>query len=121
MVILKKIVLNDDYEYLDPHQIFDESDSKSFEMYTLAKVCSDVLNYYIENTPDAFGNAPYARLDGFMCGYILGRGMELERGKDVWNIRKGKRVILRIEVPKKPQEYYEAVKDNAETFRKVFG
>lgn len=120
MVLLKKIVLDDDYEYLDPHQIFDESDPKSFKMYTLAKACADVLNYYIENTPDAFGNAPYARLDGFMNGYILGLGMELDRKKEVWDIRKGKRIVLRIEVPKKPQAYYEALKDNAETFSKVF-
>ncbi len=121
MVILKKIVLPNDYEYLDPTVLIDDMEPKSFKLYNLAKVCADVLNYYIENTPDAFGNAPYARLDGFMNGYIAGLGMELERGKEVWNIRKGKRVILQIEVPQKPKAYYEAVKDNEETIRKVFG
>ena len=121
MVLVKKIVQEDGSEYLDPVKLIDEADPKSFEVYELAKVCADVLNYYIENTPDAFGNAPYARLDGFMYGYILGTGMELERKQDIWTIRKGKRIVMKIEVPKKPQGYHEAVKDNAETFRKVFG
>ena len=121
MVILKKIVLEDGYEYLDPNELIDEKDEKSFKLYSLAKACTDVLNYYIENTPDAFGNAPYARLDGFMQGYIAGMGMELERSAEIWTIRKGKRVILRIEVPQKPISYYQAVKDNAKTLREVFG
>ena len=121
MTVLKKTVLEDGYEFLDPTDLIDETDPKSFKMYSLAKACVDVLNYYIENTPDAFGNAPYARLDGFMQGYIAGLGMELERGEKIWNIRKGKRIVLQIEVPQKPQAYYEAVKDNVETFRKVFG
>ena len=121
MVVLKKIVLEDGYEYLDPFKLVNEEDAKSFEAYELAKVCADVLNYYIENTPDAFGNAPYAHLAGYMYGYLAGKGMSLERRSDVWTIRKGKRIVMRIEVPKKPQEYYEAIKDNAKTLRDLFG
>ena len=121
MIVLKKIVMEDGYEYLDPFKLVDEADPDSYKIYELAKVCADVLNYFIENTPDAFGNAPYARLDGFMYGYLAGKGMTLERKTDIWTIRKGKRIVMRIEVPEKPREYYEAVKDNAKTFRDVFG
>lgn len=121
MTVLKKTVLEDGYEYLDPTELINEADPNSFKIYSLAKACADVLNYYIENTPDAFGNAPYARLDGFMQGYIAGLGMELERGNELWNVRKGNRIVLQMEVPRKPTSYYEAVKDNAKTFRDVFG
>ena len=79
------------------------------------------INYYQNNSPDAFGNAPYARLEGFLGGYISGAKMELERGKDLWIVRKGKRKILAVEVPKKPQSYYDDMKDNAKTIRSVFG
>ena len=121
MIVLKKIVLEDGYEYLDPFKLVDEFDEKSFKIFEIAKVCTDVLNYFIENDPDAYGNAPYARLDGFMCGFMAGRGLTLKRGDAEWDIVKGKRVILRIEVPQKPQSYYEALKDNRETLQKVFG
>lgn len=121
MVIVKKTVLSDGYEYIDAHQVFNEFDPKTEKQYALAKCVADVLNYYQENTPDAFGNAPYARLDGFMFGYITGNGYELKQEKEHWDIIKGKKIIMRVEVPKKPQSYYEAVKDNRETYRKVFG
>ena len=114
MVIVKKTVLSDGYEYVDAHQVFDEFDPKTEEHYALAKCISDVLNYYQENTPDAFGNAPYARLEGFMYGYICGKKYELNREKDHWDVIKGKRIIMRVEVPKKHPSYYEAVKDNRE-------
>lgn len=121
MVVLKKHILEDGYEYLDPHELFDESDKKTFKLYSLAKACADVLMYYIENTPDAFGNAPYARLDGFMNGYLIGAGLEINYKKTEWDIVKGKRIILRIEVPQLPRSYYEAVKENRKTLREVFG
>lgn len=121
MTTLKKIILDDGYEYLDPTPLFNEMDTRSFKIFVLARCICDVLNYYQENTPDAFGNAPYARLCGYMEGFINGGEMELERGKDLWIVRKGKRKILAVEVPTKPQGYYEAIKDNAKTIRQVFG
>ena len=121
MVVFKKTVLEDGHEYLDATQFIDETDPRSFKLFSLAKVCEDVLNYFIENTPDAFGNAPYARLKGFMQGYLAGQGMDLVRGNDIWEIRKGKRIVMRIEVPQKPAGYYEALADNARTWRDVFG
>lgn len=121
MFVLKKQVLEDGYEYLDPSELIDERDEKSFKIYMLAKACADCLNYFIENRPDAFGNAPYARLDGFLHGYLAGAGMELRQGDAEWDIVKGKRIILRVEVPKLPTSYYEALKDNARTLREVFG
>ena len=121
MIIVKKTVLSDGYEYLDAHQVFNEFDRKTEEYYALAKCVADVLNYYQENTPDAFGNATYARLDGFMNGFIFGRKCELIQEKEYWDIVKGKKIIMRIEVPKKPKSYYEAVRENRETLRKVFG
>lgn len=121
MVVLKKVVLSDGYEYVDPSEIIDESDEKSFKMYMLAKACCDVLNYFIDNRPDAFGNAPYSRLDGFLHGYLAGAGMEIRQGDALWDVMKGKRVVLRVEVPRLPETYYEALKDNAKTLRDVFG
>lgn len=121
MKILKKITLEDGYEYLDPTELIDEINDPDFKMYSLGKTICDVLNYYQENSPDAFGNAPYARLDGYMNGYLCGSKMEIEKGEDLWVIRKGKRKILAIEVPKKPQSYYDNLKDNAKTIRSVFG
>ena len=121
MKILKKIVLDDGYEYLDPTELIDEINDPDFKMFSLGKPICDVLNYYQENSPDAFGNAPYARLEGYMNGYLCGREMELEKGEDLWIIRKGKRKILAVEVPEKPQSYYDDLKDNAETRKRVFG
>ena len=121
MKILKKTILEDGYEYLDPTELIDEINDPDFKMFSLGKPICDVLNYYQNNSPDAFGNAPYARLEGFLGGYISGAKMELERGEDLWIVRKGKRKILAVEVPKKPQSYYDDMKDNAKTIRSVFG
>ncbi len=121
MKILKKIVLEDGIEYLDPTELIDDINDPEFKMFSLGKPICDVLNYFQENCPDAFGNAPYKLLYGYMQGYIHGANMELEQGEDLWIVRKGKRKILAVEVPKKPQEYYDALKDNAKTLRDVFG
>ena len=121
MIVLKKQILSDGVEWLDPVSLINECDQKSYKVFNLAKCVTDVLNYFIENTPDAFGNAPYARLEGYMYGYIYGLGMDIKRGEKEWDIVKGKRIVLRIEVPTKPAQYYEAIKDNVETRRKVFG
>ncbi len=122
MVVLKKHVTKDGSEYLNPIEVFDENcPEKTEKIFALAKSCADVLNYWLDNTPDAFGNAPYARLYGFLYGYLAGAGMELEESEDIWTIRKGKRVVLRVEVPKKPASYYEDMKDIAETRRALFG
>ena len=121
MRILKKIVLEDGYEFLDPTELIDEINDSDFKMFSLGKPICDVLNYYQENSPDAFGNAPYARLEGFLSGYLCGAKMELDKDKDLWVVRKGKRKVLAVEVPKKPQSYYDDLKDNAKTLREVFG
>lgn len=121
MKILKKMVLEDGIEYLDPTELIDEINDPDFKMFSLGKPICDVLNYYQENSPDAFGNAPYARLEGFLSGYLCGSKMELEKSKELWIVRKGKRKILAVEVPKKPQSYYNDLKDNAKTLRDVFG
>lgn len=121
MNILKKVVLEDGYEYLDPVELIDEVNDPDFKMFSLGKPICDVLNYFQENSPDAFGNAPYKELCGYMRGYIHGSKMELEQGDDLWIVRKGKRKILAVEVPKKPQSYYDDLRDNAETIRSVFG
>ncbi len=121
MKLLKKIVLEDGNEYLDSTELIDEINDRDFKMYSLGKPICDVLNYFQENSPDAFGNAPYVRLEGYMYGYIHGAKMELEKGEDLWIVRKGKRKILAVEVPKKPQSYYDDLKDNAKTIRQVFG
>lgn len=121
MKTLKKVVLEDGCEYLDPSELIDEINDPNFTMFSLAKPICDVLNYFQENTPDAFGNAPYARLCGYMDGYIHGCKMELEKGKDVWIVRKGKRKILCIEVPQKPQSYYDDLREISDTRRDIFG
>lgn len=121
MIVLKKHV-EDDLEYLDPVDVIDHlCPEKTEKIFMLAKACADVLNYYVENTPDAFGNAPFARLEGFLYGYLAGANMDLIKKDDVWDIVKGKRVILRVEKPKLPACYYEEVKENAKTRREVFG
>ena len=121
MKYLKKTIDEYNNEYLDPTSLIDEIYDPEFKYYSIAKPICDVLNYYQENTPDAFGNAPYQRLDGFMQGYLAGANLTLERAEDVWTVKKGKRRILIIEVPTRPEHYYEAVKDNAQTRAAVFG
>lgn len=120
MKILKKIV-DDGVEYLDSSELIDEINDRDFKMFSLGKPICDVLNYFQTNSPDAFGNAQYSRLEGYMFGYIHGSKMELEQGEDLWIVRKGKRKILVVEVPKKPQSYYDDLKDVAKTLRDVFG
>ena len=66
MKVLKKIVLEDGYEFLDPTELIDEINDPDFKMFSLGKPICDVLNYYQENSPDAFGNAPYD-----FCFHIL--------------------------------------------------
>lgn len=108
MKILKKSVTTDGFEYLDAFQLIENlNEEKSFPIFELGKCVADVLNYYTENTPDAFGDAPYARLQGFMRGFIYGKGMQINEYDEYWDIVKGKRIILRIEVPKSPNSYYE--------------
>lgn len=121
MVILKKQISDDGSEWVDPVELIDESNPQSFRLFAIAKACTDVMMYFIENSPDAFGNAPYARLEGFMSGYLAGAKLELKKKGDVWDVIKGSRVILRIEVPKLPDSYYECLKDNAKTRADVFG
>ena len=122
MTVLKKHVDEVGDEWLDPVEVWDECcPEKTEKIFLLAKACADVLNYWLDNTPDAFGDAPYARLEGFLNGFVAGAGMVLEKHEDVWDIRKGKRVVLRVEVPKKPASYYEDMKDIAETRRALFG
>lgn len=120
MTLLKKTVLEDGCEYLEPSELIDETNERSFELYNLAKCVCDVLNYFQENSPDAFGNAPHARLVGYMNEYIHGSKMDLEQGEEMWIIRKGNRKILCIEIPQKPQSYYDDLRDNAETIAAVF-
>lgn len=122
MVILKKHVLEDGYAYLDPVDLIDDlCPERTEKVFMLAKACADVLNYYNENSPDAFGNAPYARLDGFLHGYLSGAGLDLVNRETEWDIYKGKRIILRVEVPKLRDSYYDEVKENAKARQEVFG
>lgn len=121
MKYLKKTINEYNNEYLDSTKLIDEINDPDFKYYTIAKPICDVLNYYQENTPDAFGNAPYQRLDGFMQGYLAGANLTLERGDAVWTVKRGNKRIFIIEVPTKPKHYYEAVKDNAETKSAFFG
>lgn len=121
MKTLKKSVLEDGYEYLDSAELIDETNDPDFKLFSLGKPICDVLNYFQENSPDAFGNAPYKALYGYMMGYIHGKNMELEQGDNWWIVRKGKRKILAVEVPKKPQSYYDDLKDIAKTIQNVFG
>lgn len=122
MVVLKKHVLEDGCEWLDPVDLIDDlCPEKTEKIFMLAKACADVLNYYNENSPDAFGDAPYARKDGFLKGYLTGAGLELVNRETVWDIYKGKRIFLRVEVPKLNASYYDEVKDNRETWSAVFG
>lgn len=121
MIELKKIVsIEDGVEYLDPTCLIDEK-NWNHKDYELAKPFCDVLNYYQFNTPDAFGNAPYQRLDGFMQGFMAGAGLTLERGETLWTIRRGTRRIMTIEVPTRPDSYFQAVQDARNTFNDVFG
>lgn len=122
MVVLKKHILEDGFEYLDPFDLNDDfCPEKTEKVFMLAKACADVLNYYNENSPDAFGNAPFARKDGFLYGYLLGAGLELVDKKTVWDIYKGKRIFLRVEVPKLRDSYYDEVKENRETWASFLG
>ncbi len=105
MITLKKIDING-VDYIDPAILINEQDKKSFEIYSIAKCICDVLNYYQENSPDAFGNAEYQRLCGFMEGYLCGMKLTLKRNEADWIVSKGKRKILSIEVPKKPDSYF---------------
>ncbi len=112
MIILKKRQLADNSEYLNATDLIDEKNLESTEkIYPIGKACADVLNYYQENTPDAYGNAPYARLDGFLQGYLAASKLELIKSQQYWDIVKNKRVLLRIEVPKKPSSHYETISD----------
>jgi hypothetical protein len=120
-VILNKSFLEDGTEYLFPTTLIDESDMKSFEVYNIAKCICDVLNYFQENTPDAFGNAPYRALDGYMRGYLNGLKLDLIKEDNWWIVKKGKRTVMKIEVPKKTPTYYQELQDTAKTIRKVFG
>jgi hypothetical protein len=120
-VILNKSFLEDGTEYLFPTTLIDESDMKSFEVYNIAKCICDVLNYFQENTPDAFGNAPYKALDGYMRGYLNGSKLDLIKEDNWWVVKKGKRTVIKIEVPKKPSSYYQELQESAKNIRKIFG
>ena len=80
--------------------------------------------YYYWNTPltYVFVCSECGRKESKKEPYCnCGAKMELDKGKDLWIVRKGKRKILAVEVPKKLQSYYDDLKDNAKTLRDVFG
>ena len=106
------VKLSDGSDWLDPTTVLDESNPTTFRTYTLAKSISEVLLYFLENEPDAFGNAEYARKEGFLHGYLSGIEASLCEGDDVWRVMKGNRVLLEVEVPAKPQSYWESIREN---------
>ena len=122
MVVFRKQMTGDGYEWLDPTDLFDEScPEKTEKVFMLGKACADVLNYFNENRSDAFGNAPYARKDGFLHGYLAGAGFDLVQRETEWDIYKGKRIFLRVEVPKLRESYYEEVRENRAAWNAAFG
>lgn len=85
--------------------------------YLVYKAIAERENYYQENTPPAFGDPKYARLDGYMFGLVQGYGLHFTEDSNYIRIFKPKRkrkdtfielytLIMTIRKPKKPESYY---------------
>lgn len=78
-------------------------------------------NYYQLNTPTAFGNPQYNYYCGVVNGILQARGMEEITSDGVIIIKKNNRKKLIIDKIKRPESYFDSVKDNNDTLRNLFG
>lgn len=74
-------------------------------------------NYFQENTPTAFGNPEHEHRCGVVVGLLLAMEAVEHRENGQIVIRKGRdgRKLLVVDVPTRPEWYYESVRDNRET------
>ena len=74
-------------------------------------------NYYQLNTPTAFGDPQYTLRCGVVIGILQGSELEevVENEKIV--IKRNNRKILIVDKVKRPQAYYDTVRENRETLR----
>lgn len=78
-------------------------------------------NHYQENTPPAFGDPEYRYYEGVVHGILLAMHAEesLTDEKIVIRSAQSGRKILVVDKVKRPQSYYDSVKDNRETLRAI--
>ena len=88
-------------------------------IYFLYIALSKRENYYQLYSPTAFGNAEYARLDGFVCGILQATGWEEFPDESSIIIKRNNRKILILQKLSKPQSYYEDKKEIAKILNEI--
>ena len=88
-------------------------------IYFLYIALSKRENYYQLYSPTAFGNAEYARLDGFVCGILQATGWEEIQDESSIIIKRNNRKILILQKLSKPQSYYEDKKEIAKILNEI--
>ena len=88
-------------------------------IYFLYIALSKRENYYQLYSPTAFGNAEYARLDGFVCGILQATGWEEIQDESYIIIKRNNRKILILQKLSKPQSYYEDKKEIAKILNEI--
>lgn len=126
-MITELVQFDNDIEYL-PYfadtQFWKEMDEfnlsrRDEDIIMVYNAICDVENYWINNKPTAFGNPDYSRKHGKMVGLIGGLHWDYSEetidGIEFIVIRSGKRKIMTIQRPKKPEHYWDAKRENQKT------
>ena len=76
-------------------------------------------NYWYFNTPTAFGNSEQSMNIGFVKGMIAGLGWNYFEVNNEIIVKSGKRIVLKIQKPKKSKTYFETSRENADLMRNL--
>lgn len=84
------------------------------KLIMLYRAICNAENYFYSNKPTAFGNPDYSMYVGIVNGMICGLGWEYQEVNNWIIIKNGKKILLKIQKPKRSQSYWDARRDNAE-------
>lgn len=95
--------------------------SREWKLMMIYQALEKVENYFQFNSPTAFGNPDHRYMEGYLAGVTQGFGWEVDETEKGWIvIRAGRKKLLRVQRPQKPETYKDELKDIRETLR-AFG
>lgn len=89
------------------------------QLVLLYNAIQKMENYWYFNTPTAFGNSEQSMNIGFVKGMIAGLGWNYSEVNNEIIVKSGKRIVLKIQKPKKSKTYFETSRENADLMRNL--
>ena len=115
-----KVISSDGFEYL-PHiadtalwEAYDANNGRvlGWQAAILYQAVMERENHYQYHTPPAFGDPEYSRKSGIVTGILMATGISEELNGSQYVFKKGRRIILIVDRPKRPDSYYQHLKEN---------